>query len=113
MSKSLSFGFVFLLLAACNGNSDDQRSISTKSLSESREENRNIPDWQITAKVKAALLSDSRLSTSSRFVSVHTRDGVVILSGTVPSQEEFRQIERKVASIDGVYKMDNQIKVHQ
>jgi len=111
------------MFAACNRNDDNEHdsqrndskrydsrhSDSSCSNNNSNEEN---ADWEITTKVKSALLSDSTLSASARFVSVTTNNGVVTLTGNVHSSEESRRIERKVKSVTGVRKVDNQLTVN-
>jgi osmotically-inducible protein OsmY len=44
-------------------------------------------------------------------VDVKVRDGVVTLSGTVPTDEQRRIAEDTVSSIDGVARVDNQLRV--
>lgn len=56
-------------------------------------------------------MSDSSLSGSGKLVSVETNDGVVTLTGTVPSKDESRYIERKVKAMDGVKRVDNQLTI--
>jgi len=99
------------LFAACNrdyGAYDNYSGQYRSSDSSSRDQD---ADWQITSRVKAALMSDSALSTSARFVSVTTNDGVVTLTGTAASKEELSYIERKVKSVSGVRKVDNQLTI--
>ena len=71
----------------------------------------NSSDWQLTLKVKEAILSDSLLSPSNRFVSVSTTDGVVTLTGKVSSQEQMKQIIKKAEGISGVKRVDNQMTI--
>lgn len=68
-------------------------------------------DSCITAKVKKAILSDRNLATSARFVHVKTSDGIVTLSGAVPTKEDLNLIIKKVKNIDGVQKVNNQMTV--
>lgn len=57
------------------------------------------PDSMITARAKLALwTSDVR----SRSVQIDTNDGIVTLSGKVPSQEQKNLAEKKAKQIDGV-----------
>ncbi len=57
------------------------------------------PDSMITAKAKLALwTSDVR----SRSVQIDTNDGIVTLSGKVPTQEQKNLAEKKAKKIDGV-----------
>ena len=71
------------------------------------------PDWQITMGVKKAIMSDSNLSVSARFVSVSTSDGVVTLTGTVRSKEESRMIERAANNVTGVKSVNNELEISQ
>lgn len=68
-------------------------------------------DWGITLRVKQALLSDSALSISSRFVNVTTNNGVVTLTGTVPSAREMSEIIYRIKNVEGVKKVNNQMRV--
>lgn len=69
------------------------------------------PDWEITLKVKEALLADSELSASNRFISVATTNGVVTLTGTVTSKVQMKKIVKKVKSVPGVVRVDNELTV--
>lgn len=102
-----------LLSVGCNRdpnyNNYSNRRYSTDTNTRDNDQN---SDWQITTRVKSAIMSDSKLTTSGRFVSVETNDGVVTLTGNVRSQDEFDSIERKVRSIKGVRKVDNQLTIN-
>jgi hyperosmotically inducible protein len=60
-----------------------------------------LTDSAVTAKVKAALLSNKLTG-----ISVTTDLGVVALAGTVPSEEIRQKATRIVAAIDGVRGVD-------
>lgn len=107
MKKFLLFASLCCTLVSCNSN-NDYSSSNKNSYSSDDEQN---PDWQITTKVKAALMSDSTISASARLVSVSTTDGVVTLTGTVESQDEAYYIERKVKGVAGVKKVVNDLTV--
>jgi BON domain len=62
------------------------------------------------AKVKAKLASDVGLSAVST-VSVDVSGSVVTLSGTVSSDDQKRQAERAVSSLDGVTRVVNDLTV--
>jgi hyperosmotically inducible periplasmic protein len=101
MKKLLLIPVMCLLCFACNpnGRSNNNRNQSQE----------NSPDWQITTKVKAAIMADSSISASARFVSVNTTGGVVTLTGTVPTQEDSDRIVKIAGNVDGVVSVDNQI----
>lgn len=60
-----------------------------------------MSDSAITAKVKAALISNTISG-----VSVTTDQGVVALSGSVPNEEVRQQVTKIASSIDGVRGVD-------
>jgi osmotically-inducible protein OsmY len=62
------------------------------------------------AKVKAKLASDVGLSSVST-VNVDVSGSVVTLSGTVSSEDQKRQAERAVSSLDGVTRVVNELTV--
>ena len=74
-------------------------------------QNDQNPDWQVTMRVKKAIMGDNTLSAKSRMVSVSTNNGVVTLTGNVMSYDESNRIEQIVRNIPGVMDVDNQITV--
>jgi len=68
-----------------------------------------IDDSAITAKVKAALVGDSRTKASQ--IEVETREGVVQLAGFVNNSEAKATAEELARGIDHVKSVDNQIDV--
>jgi hyperosmotically inducible periplasmic protein len=66
-------------------------------------------DTATTAKVKAALLAAD--SVSSTKISVETRDGRVMLKGTLPDRAMIDRVLAAVQSIPGVRAVDNQLSV--
>lgn len=64
------------------------------------------------AKVKAKLASDVGLSSVST-VNVEVSGSVVTLSGPVSSEDQKRQAERAVSSLDGVTRVVNELTVQQ
>jgi len=56
-------------------------------------------------------MSDNSLSSNARMVSVTTNNGVVVLTGSVASMEERRQVLRIVESVSGVQRIDDQLTV--
>jgi hyperosmotically inducible periplasmic protein len=68
-----------------------------------------IDDSTLTAKVKGKLATDSE--TSATKISVETKDGVVTLTGTVPTSTEKTKAEQIARNTDGVKRVANDIKV--
>jgi hyperosmotically inducible periplasmic protein len=101
MKKFLLIPVICALTASCNSNSDNSNGNSQVQTQPA--------DWDITAHVKAQLLSDNSLSASARVISVTTNDGVVTLTGTVINNEEMRKVIRIVQSVPGVTDVDNQL----
>jgi hypothetical protein len=66
-----------------------------------------IDDSVITAKIKAAILSDPAMTGSD--VSVNTDRGVVSLSGNVKSQEQIAMASAHAQRQDGVMRVDTQL----
>ncbi len=95
---------VSLLCFSCN--KEDSCENRSKPQSE-----QNSPDWEITTKVKAAILADTSISASARFVSVKTMNGTVTLTGSVPTREDQDKIVRIVKKVHGVDRVDNQLTI--
>ncbi len=99
-------------LMSCNGNNNGTYRSNTATNYNDSQGNNQDPDWQITSRVKTAIMEDNSLSTSGRTVSVETNNGVVTLTGSVPSREESAAIERKARSITGVRRVDNRLTIN-
>jgi len=69
-----------------------------------------LDDSTITAKVKSKLATDSQ--TSAIKIGVETKQGIVTLSGTVPTDTEKTKAEQLARNTDGVKKVQNDIKVN-
>lgn len=67
-----------------------------------------ILDTALTAKIKTSLASDPRLKSSS--LSVTTTNHVAVLTGTAPTAAAKEAAGELAMKIDGVAKVDNQIK---
>ncbi len=65
-------------------------------------------DTVITAKVKAALAKDKKVSVSD--ISVETSQGEVILSGFVDSPAQMDQAMKIAKNVEGVSKVTNKMK---
>ena len=68
-----------------------------------------VHDAEITTKVKAELAKDK--GTSARDIHVTTKDGVVMLDGTVASQAEKELAEHDAKRIKGVLAVHNGLTV--
>ena len=66
-----------------------------------------LSDTVITARIKAALLSDPGMTGAD--VSVNTEHGVVILAGNVKSYEQTGIASAHAQRQDGVMRIDNQL----
>lgn len=64
-----------------------------------------VKDSYITTKVKAELAKDK--GTSARHIHVTTKNGIVMLDGTVASQAEKELAEKDAKKIDGVAGVHN------
>jgi osmotically-inducible protein OsmY len=69
----------------------------------------HISDGTITTKVKAELLRAK--DVKSTHIHVKTRNGVVHLTGTVPSQEDEAGAKRTAKLVDGVTSVKSSLKV--
>jgi hyperosmotically inducible periplasmic protein len=70
-----------------------------------------VDDTVITAKVKTALATDSKVAAHE--VNVETRDGVVQLAGFVDNSDEKQQAGELARRVAGVKQVDNQLEVKQ
>jgi len=70
-----------------------------------------ISDTTITTKVKASLLDQKKLS--SMHIHVRTRDGVVRLTGSVPTATERRMATEVARGVTGVTSVENHLGVHK
>ena len=75
------------------------------------DQSENETDRTITQKIRQAIVSDNAFSTNAKNIKIITINGVVTLRGPVISSEEKDAIARKVSSIQGIVKVDNQLEV--
>ena len=68
-----------------------------------------ITDTTVTAKVKAALLSEPQLKMLQ--IEVETLGGVVILTGSADTRQNSERAEQVASTITGVKSVDNRIQV--
>lgn len=91
-----------LTFSSCVGLADDSSSTAGNVVSDSA----------ITTQVKAQLLGDQAVSSLN--ISVETNNGVVKLSGTVPTDKEASEAIQVAESVDGVKNVDySQLKVQK
>lgn len=102
MKSLLLIPTICLLCFACTPNSSSNN-IAT--------EEEQSSDWMITTKVKANILDDTTISTSARFVSVSTTNGVVTLKGSVPTKEDRSKIVKITKKVQGVISVNDQITI--
>jgi hyperosmotically inducible periplasmic protein len=69
----------------------------------------HIDDGTVTTKVKAELLSAKNVK--STHIHVKTRQGIVWLTGSVPSADEKVAAQHVVQNVDGVKGVRNQLKI--
>ncbi|GAB7545834.1 BON domain-containing protein [Cupriavidus sp. 8B] len=70
-----------------------------------------INDTAITTKVKASLLEQKNLSSTN--IHVRTREGVVRLTGSVPSAAQKQTAADVVHGVAGVKSVENQLRIHK
>jgi hyperosmotically inducible periplasmic protein len=68
-------------------------------------------DRELMQKVRKAVVSDKSLSTTAHNVNITSQDGIVMLRGTVKSEQEKRAIEDKATEIAGAGKVTNELSV--
>jgi osmotically-inducible protein OsmY len=68
-----------------------------------------VADSLITTKVKAELVKDR--DTKARQIDVDTKNGVVMLSGTVESMAEKQKAEQDARNVKGVMDVTNDLNV--
>lgn len=82
-----------------------------KKLEESSETaSKGLKESAITAKVKSRIVSDVGLNAATH-VSVETIGHTVTLTGTVPSEEKKREVEKAALAVDGVTKINNRLAI--
>lgn len=101
-------GVMLLALYGCatavsSGYGQGGQSSDGRSYAEARADN------HITAAVNTLLVRDKRIAAMD--VRVSTYDGVVTLAGQVPSHSASRLAEQLAASVEGVERVDNRLRV--
>lgn len=101
MKNLLLIPIVCLLCVSCNY-------ISQKS-NKAVQSQEQSSDWLITTKIKFAIITDTSISITARFISVTTVNGIVTLRGNVSQRAYKEKIEAIVKGIDGVKRVHNKI----
>ncbi len=71
----------------------------------------NMPDTDLTKKIRRAVMDDKSLSTYAHNVKIITRNGMVTLRGPVRTEEERAAIEAKAVEIAGKDHVTNQLTI--
>ncbi len=104
---------------APNNNYNNNPGMMNNGMNKNGERNENGPanaqedDWTINERVRDALYNDPSMPPSARAVMTDTKNGVVTLTGNVPSKEEANMIVRKVKGVRGVRNVNIQLMVGQ
>ncbi|CAM2179127.1 transporter [Burkholderia cepacia] len=88
---------------------DSAASSSSSSTSSHSTTGRKIRDATITTKVKAELVGTSGLSSGD--IHVKTRHGIVMLTGSVPDEQQRTQAVGVVKQVDGVQDVHDQLTI--
>lgn len=105
-----------VLLSACQqrpegSSSGSSSGASSTDTTSSGSERSVTSDTAITAKVKSALLADSKVKSTD--INVETNKGEVILSGFVDSDLQMDQAIKVAGTVDGVKKVTNKMKARK
>jgi len=68
-------------------------------------------DQKITQRIRQSILADTKFSNYARNIKIVTKNGVVTLTGTVVSDREKLEIEKRVIDVRGVKRVENSIEV--
>lgn len=100
-----------VIFASCTNANNGMNPPNSNSSYNNQNSNGYNSDSRVTSRVNDALNNDNDLSQYSQNVNVDTTNGVVTLTGSVPSKDVSNSIERKVKSVDGVRKVNNQLMI--
>jgi hyperosmotically inducible protein len=92
-----------------DGRLDRDEFIKAQSIHERLQAGQYVVDSVITARVKAALLKEPRLSGSE--IEVETHEGIVQLSGLVDNNEQVKRAAEIAAGVEGVTAVRNHLLV--
>ncbi len=98
------------MCASCNTDSSNRKQDACDNNYQTQDSSKKS-DWEVTTKVKKALMTDGSLSSNARVISVTTNNGVVTLTGTVSSGDERRRVINIVQNVPGVADVNDQLTV--
>lgn len=70
-------------------------------------------DRDLTRRIRAVIIEDKNLSTDAKNIKIITVNGVITLRGPVLNEAEKENISRKVRSVLGSQRVDNQLESKQ
>jgi hyperosmotically inducible protein len=118
MTQIINRSLIFLvavgsvLLASCQQRTDGMSSgTSGTDTTQSGGERIATSDTVITAKVKSALLAESKVKSTD--IHVDTDKGEVVLSGIVDSDAQISQAIQVASNVNGVKKVTNKMKARK
>jgi osmotically-inducible protein OsmY len=94
---------------ATNTGADSPRELGQPTQSQQETMSQSVDDSAITAAVKAKLVGSDNLKDTD--ISVDTEKGVVVLTGTAPSEVAVANASAVARSVDGVTNVENRIEV--
>jgi hyperosmotically inducible periplasmic protein len=100
MAKALA-GILAISLAACGKSPDDAPAPAPSSMGDV------IDNTVVTARIKSALMANPRINSYD--FKVETRNGEVLLSGFVDTQEQLDLALKTVRAVDGVGTIQNKV----
>lgn len=122
MKNLLLIGLLSLAVAACEqpGKTDHRRDGYKGKNTRDREMVVNSPyeqseseaDRALSQKIRQAIMSDSSLSSQAKNIKVTTEDGVVTLNGSVLNDKEKDMLIKKIKSMPGVQKVEDDLEVN-
>lgn len=76
-----------------------------------RDQSNSSEDIDITARIRKMLVADGNLSMDAKNVKIITRDGSVVLRGTVKDDTEKKAVQDHATHVQGVKNVDNELDV--
>lgn len=96
--------FICMITAGCNGPQNETNTAKPEVTLKVE-----IPDNEVTTRVKTALFNDAEVKNFD--IAVTTLKGDVKLTGGVNSQEQIDYVHKLVRSIDGVHSIHDELSV--
>lgn len=76
-----------------------------------RDQSNSSEDIDVTARIRRSLVADGNLSMDAKNVKIITRDGSVVLRGTVKDESEKKAVQDHASRAQGVKNVENQLDV--